>query len=199
MDPIRESQNNQMDTIDLHDPDWVEKAWTREEIPGSYQHAALGWSGDDGMKSLKMDVHDKLCDPAGLAPGILPEEEGIDAAPLKRWNQEYTLSFPLWFWKLTTLSSRFFQGRHKSHKCDHCDIAAFVYFKDLNRHINDIHQTTKRYRCPVDGCKYGGAINGHSFKRKDNFRRHLREQHINFLRNLNLQLESLLESFLAVD
>ena len=166
MDLVREAQNNLMDAIDFHDPDWVEKAWMREDASGFCQHAARERRDNDGVERLEVDRPDKLCDPGDSALGVLQEEEGVDAAPVRRGNLGYTS-----------------RGRHKSHKCDHCDIPAFEYPKDLSRHINDIHEMTKRYRCPV-GCR--------SFKRKDNFRRHLRAQHAKFLMNLNVNLESFL-------
>jgi len=77
--------------------------------------------------------------------------------------------------KLTAHRSSISRGPYK---CDlGCDMPAFKCPKDLRRHINDIHETRTRYRCPADGCKYGGATAGHSIKRKDNFRRHLQNIH----------------------
>jgi hypothetical protein len=96
MDPVREIKNNQMDAIDFHDPDWVEKAWMREETSGFCKLTARERRDDDGVESLETDRPDKLCDPAGSALGILPEEGGIEAAPVMRENHEYTLSFRLW-------------------------------------------------------------------------------------------------------
>jgi hypothetical protein len=34
-----------------------------------------------------------------------------------------------------------------------CSRSLFKYPKDLLRHINDVHNTTRLYKCPVDGCK----------------------------------------------
>ena len=97
MDPVRETQNNQMDAIDFHDPDWVEKAWIREDALGFCQHAVWEWRDDDGVESFEMRRPDNLCDTADSALGILPEEEGIEVAREKRGNLEYTPSFRLCF------------------------------------------------------------------------------------------------------
>jgi hypothetical protein len=95
MDPVRETQNNQLDAIDFDDPDWIGKAWMHEDTSGFCQYAAQERRDDDRVESLEMDRPDKLCDPADSALRILPEEEGIEAAPVKRGNLEYTLSVQL--------------------------------------------------------------------------------------------------------
>jgi hypothetical protein len=97
MHPVRETQNNQMDAIDFHDPDWVEKAWTREDASGFCQHAVRERRDDDGVESFERHGPDNLCDPADSTLGILPKEEGIEVAPIKRGNLEYTSSFRLCF------------------------------------------------------------------------------------------------------
>ena len=66
----------------------------------------------------------------------------------------------------------------RHYNCDlGCNTLAFTSPKDIRRHINDIHKTKTRYRCPADGCKYAGLTAGYSIKRKDNLRRHLRNIH----------------------
>jgi len=94
-----------MDAIDFHDPDWVEKAWMREDTSGFRQHAVRGRRDGDESESFEVDRPDKLCDPAGSALGTLPEEGGIEAVPGKRWNLEFTLS--LGFASKETNKSRF--------------------------------------------------------------------------------------------
>jgi hypothetical protein len=180
-----------MDAVDFHDLDWVEKAWVRERTSVFGQLATQEWKDDDVPGSSAMDRGGKLCDPGDSALGKLSEEERIDVARSKQENLEYLYLIALTslLKKLITFSSCTSRGPHKFHKCGHCDIPAFGYTKDLSRDINDIHETKKRYRCPVNGCKYGGAIGGRSFKRKDNFRRHLRGKHDDFFRALNLNLE----------
>ncbi|KAH7312954.1 hypothetical protein BKA65DRAFT_516973 [Rhexocercosporidium sp. MPI-PUGE-AT-0058] len=169
-----------MDTIDFQDPDWVEKAWIHEDRSGICQHAVRGRRDDHGVEYFGIHRLKNLYDPADSALEIFPEEGGIEVAPVLRRDLDSCIS----------------QRPDKSHQCDRCNLPAFKYPKDLSRHINDIHETTKRYRCPVDGCKYSGATVGHSFKRKDNFRRHLREQHADCL---DKDLDMDLEGFFIVD
>jgi hypothetical protein len=95
MDPVRETQNNQTDALDFHDPDWVEKAWIREDALGICQYAVWERRDHDGVESFEMHRPDNRCDPADSALGILPEEEGIEVASEKRGNLEYTSSFRL--------------------------------------------------------------------------------------------------------
>jgi uncharacterized Zn-finger protein len=65
----------------------------------------------------------------------------------------------------------------KSKTCPTCP-ESFATTKDLNRHINSVHQTTKRFYCTVARCKYARlAVGGASFARKDNWRRHMRDKH----------------------
>ncbi|KAL5328240.1 hypothetical protein ACEPPN_001738 [Leptodophora sp. 'Broadleaf-Isolate-01'] len=61
-----------------------------------------------------------------------------------------------------------------THKCcfPGCDRSPFKYPKDLRRHINDVHNTTRLYKYPVDGCR-----TNHLFKPRDNLQHHIRKQH----------------------
>jgi len=54
--------------------------------------------------------------------------------------------------------------------------AVFGSKKDLDRHINDIHQSNSRFYCPHEGCKYSQE-QGDGFSRKDNRDRHIRTRH----------------------
>ncbi|KAH6706256.1 hypothetical protein BKA61DRAFT_136866 [Leptodontidium sp. MPI-SDFR-AT-0119] len=80
-----------------------------------------------------------------------------------------------------TLSCHY--NRHKkSHihpvKCDICG-RGFETPKDVKRHHNDVHDTTKIFFCHVKDCKYacseGREVKG--FPRKENWKRHLRNRH----------------------
>ena len=76
-----------------------------------------------------------------------------------------------------------------------CDRPPFKYSKDLRRHINDIHNTTRSYRCQVEGCR-----TDHLFKRNDNLQRHIREQHPQYGLNLSgLKAYGKAEHKLALD
>ncbi|KAL2065730.1 hypothetical protein VTL71DRAFT_3400 [Oculimacula yallundae] len=72
-------------------------------------------------------------------------------------------------------------NRHKkSHthpiQCPICG-RGFETPKDVKRHHNDIHDTTKVFFCHVRGCKYERGGGGKGFPRKENWKRHLRNRH----------------------
>lgn len=64
-------------------------------------------------------------------------------------------------------------------KCAHdgCTME-FQYNKDLTRHNLNMHQTGPKvlYCCPLKTCKASNS-GGHGFVRKDNLRRHIKNQH----------------------
>jgi len=65
----------------------------------------------------------------------------------------------------------------KPHKCESCQ-RGFGTSKDLRRHINDVHETLKKYYCSISDCKYSrNAEEGSFFARRSNRRRHVREIH----------------------
>jgi uncharacterized C2H2 Zn-finger protein len=84
--------------------------------------------------------------------------------------------------RLSLLISNY--SRHKkshihSKKCPQCEIG-FETAKDVNRHINSIHVTTKRFFCTFVKCKYSRSMagsQGRGFPRKDNWRRHMKKKH----------------------
>jgi hypothetical protein len=58
-------------------------------------------------------------------------------------------------------------------KCPHCD-RRFGTVTHLRRHVNDVHETTEKYFCTVENCKYAKKGDQQMFfSRKDNWRRHL--------------------------
>ncbi|KAF8855525.1 hypothetical protein BDZ45DRAFT_502834 [Acephala macrosclerotiorum] len=73
-------------------------------------------------------------------------------------------------------------NRHlKSHtrpsQCPHCG-RGFETSKDVKRHVNDVHETTKRFFCSVSDCRFSRtAGEGSGFKRKENWKRHVRSKH----------------------
>lgn len=73
-------------------------------------------------------------------------------------------------------------SRHqKSHtlnfKCTSClNEPGFRYKKDLDRHRRQIHSEGDRFWCPVEKCKFSRA-KGKGCARRDNYRRHMRDQH----------------------
>jgi uncharacterized Zn-finger protein len=65
----------------------------------------------------------------------------------------------------------------KQKVCETCQ-ASFGTVTHLERHINSVHKTAKVYHCTVVGCNYFKTANPpKSFSRKDNWRRHMIEQH----------------------
>jgi uncharacterized Zn-finger protein len=65
----------------------------------------------------------------------------------------------------------------KQKVCETCQ-ASFGTVTHLERHINSVHKTAKVYHCTVAGCSYFKTANPpKSFARKDNWRRHMIEQH----------------------
>jgi hypothetical protein len=196
--------DNEVDYSD--DAKWVETAWRREDNSDVYQNGAGERRDDDGVESFEIH-RENLSGPLEPALETAPEEEAIDVALITaerklscsntqpqeaqkyrkgassndsgslvkaRAFQVYS-SLTLSLRKPTTLRSSISRGPYK---CDlGCGIPSFKCPKDFRRHTNDIHETRTRYRCPADGCKYGGATAGHSIKRKDNFRRHLQNIH----------------------
>jgi hypothetical protein len=66
---------------------------------------------------------------------------------------------------------------NKQKICETCQ-ASFGIVTHLERHINSVHKTAKVYHCTVAGCSYFKTANpSKSFSRKDNWRRHMIEQH----------------------
>jgi hypothetical protein len=79
-----------------------------------------------------------------------------------------------------TLSLILLQRRHMdSHthptQCPHGG-RGFEHKKDVDRNINDRHNTTTRYYCTFQNCKLSLRI-GKGFPRKDNCKRHMRHIH----------------------
>lgn len=61
----------------------------------------------------------------------------------------------------------------RPHQCSHCP-RSFGTKTHLNRHVNDVHQTTNIFHCLVSKCKYSKTSGtGRFFHRKDNLRRHI--------------------------
>jgi len=84
---------------------------------------------------------------------------------------------------LRTFTHNHEYNRHKkSHthpdKCQHCG-RGFETPKDVKRHINDVHETTRRYFCIVSTCRYSRSVHVErkGFSRKENWRRHMRTKH----------------------
>jgi len=86
------------------------------------------------------------------------------------------------------ISNRKVQSSQKvppsSQPCPHCD-RGFETAKDVNRHINGVHETTKRWFCTVARCRYSRSSvgphrtfsHGKGFSRKDNWSRHMKNKH----------------------
>jgi hypothetical protein len=73
---------------------------------------------------------------------------------------------------LTPPPSRHLKSHTHPQHCPHC-ARGFETTKDVNRHINDVHKTTKKYFCTFEGCKYARE-GGRGFPRKENWRRHVK-------------------------
>jgi hypothetical protein len=185
MDPVRESQesfDNLMDNeVDYSDDAyWVEVAWRREDT----SRCLPEWRGerrdDDGVESFEIHREENLSGSAEPALETSPQEEGIYVAlmtterkPSCSNTQPHEAQKSRQGVSSNDSGSLVKRGhsRYTHHlKCDlGCDMPPFKCPKDLRRYINDIHETRTLYRCPTDGCKYGGATAGHCIKRKDNF------------------------------
>ncbi|OBT94046.1 hypothetical protein VE01_07077 [Pseudogymnoascus verrucosus] len=80
-----------------------------------------------------------------------------------------------------TFTQRHIYNKHKkSHEHpEHCSMCGrgFETNKDVRRHIKDKHQSTKDFHCLVTGCKYAQGGKRDGFARKENWKRHLRNQH----------------------
>ncbi|TLD22074.1 hypothetical protein PspLS_07954 [Pyricularia sp. CBS 133598] len=106
--------------------------------------------------------------PQGLSPG---EASGSDAPkPFKCGD-----------------CGREFEEKHKlnhhvryhdrKYRCSYTDCTATFGTKThLERHVNDKHTKSKGFHCSVEGCPYS-RVNGKSFPRKDNWRRHMQNKH----------------------
>lgn len=82
--------------------------------------------------------------------------------------------------KAFTHSNTIFSKHKKSHEHpEHCSMCGrgFENNKDVRRHIKDKHQSTKDFHCLVTGCKYAHGGRRDGFARKENWKRHLRNQH----------------------
>ncbi|CZR59938.1 uncharacterized protein PAC_09833 [Phialocephala subalpina] len=77
---------------------------------------------------------------------------------------------------LTDVLSRHRRYHDKPEACPHCP-RDFGTTKDLNRHINDIHERTKVFYCLETTCKRSRVMRGKGFPRKDNWRRHMKDAH----------------------
>lgn len=93
IDLFRKTQNHQMDAIDFHNPEWVEKMWICEK--DSYFRQQIGWGrkGDSKVESIEMHPMNSLSDLADSTLEVLPGNEGIDVPSMKQDSLEYVLSF----------------------------------------------------------------------------------------------------------
>ncbi|QBZ65893.1 hypothetical protein PoMZ_12860 [Pyricularia oryzae] len=65
----------------------------------------------------------------------------------------------------------------RKYRCTYTDCTATFGTKThLERHVNDKHTKSKGFHCSVEGCPYS-RVNGKSFPRKDNWRRHMQNKH----------------------
>ncbi|KAF8850735.1 hypothetical protein BDZ45DRAFT_808928 [Acephala macrosclerotiorum] len=81
----------------------------------------------------------------------------------------------------TTFPTQAHYNRHrryhdKPQSCLHCP-RDFGTTKDLNRHINDIHERTKVFYCLKQTCRRSRALRGKGFSRKENWKRHMKDAH----------------------
>ncbi|CCE33315.1 uncharacterized protein CPUR_07239 [Claviceps purpurea 20.1] len=65
----------------------------------------------------------------------------------------------------------------KDHKCPYNNCGkGFGTKTHLQRHINDRHEKTRKYHCPISGCEYAKS-GTKAFPRKDNWKRHMANMH----------------------
>ncbi|KAK0113070.1 hypothetical protein ONS95_014776 [Cadophora gregata] len=202
MDLVRESQgsfdNWLIDEESYCDEAyWVAAAWKREGVADIPQGGAGGWRDGGGVECVEVRQEQGLKEeevmsaPAESALQTFPEEEGTEDTLVTTERRLSWLKTGLHgaqrsFQSTSSEDSRFVVERanfrssfsRKSYRCGlGCDTPAFKWPKDLRRHIKDIHENRARYRCPVAGCRHGDNTAYQSIKRKDNFRRHLQNQH----------------------
>jgi hypothetical protein len=204
MDPVHNHERNSdlTDNDSFDEANWVAIAWKREGTTESHQNGLWGPRDQDEIRRqedlLRLPEPGTLQRNEGIDIGVttiksiasqaksqlykdLKSRQDVDSKSsrpsVKRKHLKYCkLS------RLTSTGTKLILPRssitQRHYNCNlGCNTLAFASPKDLRRHINDIHKTRTRYRCPADGCKYGGLTAGYSIKRKDNLRRHLRNIH----------------------
>ncbi|KAH7364015.1 hypothetical protein BKA65DRAFT_127544 [Rhexocercosporidium sp. MPI-PUGE-AT-0058] len=206
MDSIRESQgsfdNLLIDEENYNDEAyWVAAAWRREGAADVPQGGAGGWRDGGGVECVEVHKDEGKEEEEGEEENLPgPAESAFETSPDKgRTEGTLTTTERRLSWLKTYLhgaqkscqstsseDNRFVVKRAnfrssispKLYRCGlGCDTPAFIWPKDLRRHIKDIHKTGARYRCTAAGYKCGEDAVCQPIKRKDNFRRHLQNKH----------------------
>lgn len=121
------------------------------------------------------------------------EEEMRDLSPPSA-NENFACTFPGCGKQYSLQSELKHHVRHheKPVACQACP-RSFPTTKDLRRHINSVHETTRTWYCTVVGCKFSkistGGVGGKSFTRKDNWRRHMKDIHGRRDENLDMDVD----------